>query len=64
MTRFAKCLWDEALQRPKFAAAWAASYRIYDPANPGEKVAQVIGGAVATKFMTKSGRGKTLAPFA
>jgi hypothetical protein len=33
--------------RPSFNAAWAASLRIYDPANPGATVARVIGGKVA-----------------
>ena len=35
--------------RPLFDIAWAASRRIYDPANanPAEKVAEVIGGTVA-----------------
>jgi hypothetical protein len=33
--------------RPSFVAAWAASQRIYDPVNPGAKVAKVIGGSVA-----------------
>lgn len=34
------------MSRPSFNAAWAASQRIYDPANPGAKVAKVIGGNV------------------
>lgn len=34
------------MTRPSFSAAWAASQRIYDPANPGAKVAKVIGGNV------------------
>lgn len=33
--------------RPSFSLAWAASMRIYDPANSGVKVAQIIGGYVA-----------------
>jgi len=32
------------VKRPSFAVAWAASQRIYDPANSGERVAKVIGG--------------------
>lgn len=35
------------MTRPSFHAAWAASTRIYDPANSAAKVAQVIGGNVA-----------------
>ncbi|WP_107312343.1 type VI secretion system amidase effector protein Tae4 [Burkholderia metallica] len=35
------------MTRPAFAAAWAASKKIYDPANSGERVAQVVGGDVA-----------------
>lgn len=34
-------------QRPLFSTAWAASLRIYDPRDPGARVAQVIGGNVA-----------------
>jgi hypothetical protein len=34
------------MTRPSFTAAWAASQRIYDPANPGVKVAKLIGGNV------------------
>ncbi|WP_256857167.1 type VI secretion system amidase effector protein Tae4 [Burkholderia cenocepacia] len=34
------------VKRPSFAVAWAASQRIYDPANSGERVAKVIGGYV------------------
>ncbi|MBA1376455.1 type VI secretion system amidase effector protein Tae4 [Pseudomonas brassicacearum] len=33
--------------RPSFSSAWAASQRIYDPINPSEKVATIIGGNVA-----------------
>ncbi|MDR2924628.1 MAG: type VI secretion system amidase effector protein Tae4 [Azoarcus sp.] len=36
--------------KPSFTAAWAASQRIYNPANPAEKVAQVIGGTVAVNI--------------
>ncbi|MFD1556796.1 type VI secretion system amidase effector protein Tae4 [Paraburkholderia silviterrae] len=32
--------------RPSFSMAWAASIRIYDPANSAAKVAQLIGGNV------------------
>ena len=35
------------MPRPSFTAAWAASQRIYDPADSGAKVAKVIGGNVA-----------------
>lgn len=34
------------MRRPTFAAAWAASHRIYDGVNPGERVASVVGGNV------------------
>lgn len=34
------------MSRPSFNAAWAASQRIYDPANTGAKVAKLIGGNV------------------
>ncbi|WP_261336392.1 type VI secretion system amidase effector protein Tae4, partial [Burkholderia contaminans] len=34
------------MKRPSFAVAWAASQRIYDPANSGARVAKVIGGYV------------------
>lgn len=34
------------MARPSFAAAWAAAQRVYDPANPGAKVAHIIGGNV------------------
>lgn len=34
------------MNRPFFNSAWAASLRIYDPVNPGLKVARVIGGYV------------------
>ncbi|WP_454121412.1 type VI secretion system amidase effector protein Tae4 [Kosakonia sp. Marseille-Q7440] len=35
------------MAKPTFSAAWAAAMRIYDPADSGAKVAQVIGGKVA-----------------
>jgi len=35
-----------------FAAAWAASMKIYDAKNPLAKVADVIGGAIATNIRT------------
>ena len=38
--------------RPLFDVVWAASRRIYDPANPGAKVAKVIGGKVAYNIIT------------
>ena len=34
------------MKRPSFATAWSASQRIYDPLNPAEKVARLIGGYV------------------
>ena len=34
------------MARPSFAAAWAASQKIYNTSNPAAKVAEVIGGAV------------------
>lgn len=38
------------MTRPSFTAAWAASMRIYDPANSAAKVAKVIGGNVAANI--------------
>lgn len=38
------------MPKPSFAAAWAASQRIYSTSNPGDKVAEVIGGAVAANI--------------
>jgi hypothetical protein len=35
------------MTRPSFSLAWAASQRIYDAADSGKKVAEVIGGYVA-----------------
>jgi hypothetical protein len=35
------------MKRPLFAAAWAASMRIYDATNSGKRVADVIGGKVS-----------------
>lgn len=35
------------MARPSFSSMWIASMRIYDSVNPGEHVAQVIGGYVA-----------------
>src|SRR4051794_2772443 len=35
------------MARPSFATAWSASLRIYNPQDPGGKVAQVVGGNVA-----------------
>ena len=40
------------MTRPLFDIAWAASRRIYDPANPGTKVAEVIGGNVAINIVS------------
>ena len=37
--------------RPLFDVAWAAARRIYAPANPGAKVAKVVGGMVAKNIM-------------
>ncbi|MCL2076592.1 MAG: type VI secretion system amidase effector protein Tae4 [Betaproteobacteria bacterium] len=34
------------MAKPFFAAAWAASQRIYSPTDSAEKVAQVVGGTV------------------
>lgn len=39
------------MSRPLFATAWAASIRIFDPTNPSNKVAKVIGGKVAYNIM-------------
>lgn len=41
------------MSKPSFAAAWAASQTIFDPANSGERVAQVIGGEVAAHIRDK-----------
>lgn len=41
------------MTKPTFKMAWAASQRIYSPANSGEKVAQVIGGDVAAHIRDK-----------
>ena len=41
------------LARPTFTAAWAASQKIYNPANPGEQVAQIVGGEVAANIRDK-----------
>jgi hypothetical protein len=38
------------MTRPHFAAAWAASQKIYSPINPEIKVAKVIGGNVAANI--------------
>lgn len=35
------------MSRPDFKIAWDAALRIYDPDNPGAKVANVIGGKIA-----------------
>lgn len=40
--------------RPSFNAAWAAAYRIYNPADPGNTVARVIGGKVAANIQNPS----------
>lgn len=39
--------------KPSFAMAWAASQRIYSPANSSEKVAQVVGGDIAARIWAK-----------
>ena len=41
------------LTKPAFVVAWMASQRIYSAANPGEKVAQVVGGEVAANIHDK-----------
>ncbi len=41
------------LAKPSFRAAWAASLKIYDPADPAGKVAQVIGGSIAANIHDK-----------
>ncbi|API73365.1 type VI secretion system amidase effector protein Tae4 [Ralstonia pseudosolanacearum] len=41
------------MKRPSFSAAWAASLRIYNPADSAEQVAQVIGGEVAANIRDK-----------
>lgn len=46
------------MPRPSFAAAWAASMRIYDPVAPEEKVARVIGGYVEANIHNKDPRLK------
>ena len=38
------------MTRPSFIAAWAASMHIYDPVDSAGKVAQVVGGNVATNI--------------
>lgn len=44
--------------RPSFALAWQASMQIYDPVNSAAKVAQVIGGKVATNILPVGQQGK------
>lgn len=39
------------MHRPSFSACWSAAQRIYEPSNPGEKVARVIGGRVAFNIL-------------
>ena len=41
------------MAKPAFRATWAASQKIYDPAKPAERVAQVIGGDVAANIHDK-----------
>lgn len=41
------------MARPAFLTAWAASQRIYSPSNPGQTVAQVVGGQVAAHIRDK-----------
>jgi hypothetical protein len=45
------------LPKPSFAAAWAASQRIDSTSNPGDKVAEVIGGAVAANIKNRTRAG-------
>lgn len=45
---------EPILTRPSFATAWAASQRIYNPGNSGERVANVVGGAVAANIRDKT----------
>jgi poly(A) polymerase Pap1 len=56
--------WRMTLITPAFATAWAASQRIYNPANSGEKVAQVVGGEIAANIHDKKNPWKILVPFA
>lgn len=49
------------MPRPTHSAAWAASKKIYDPINPGKKVAQVIGGHVAKNIDAPDGWENTCA---
>ncbi|MDY7577153.1 type VI secretion system amidase effector protein Tae4 [Herbaspirillum sp. RTI4] len=44
---------DIHLTKPAFVMAWAASQKIYSPSNPGEKVAQIVGGEVAANIQDK-----------
>ncbi|WP_076515925.1 T6SS effector amidase Tae4 family protein [Achromobacter sp. MFA1 R4] len=46
------------MARPSFAQAWAASQRIYDPANPAARVAKVIGGKVALNINSPDPKGR------
>ena len=39
------------MHRPSFAACWSAAQRIYEPSNPSDKVARVVGGAVAWNIL-------------
>lgn len=55
---------DIKLTKLAFKTAWTASQKIYDPANPGERVAQVVGGDVAANIRDKKIPGKILAPSA
>ncbi|UCV03707.1 T6SS effector amidase Tae4 family protein [Dechloromonas denitrificans] len=41
------------MTRPAFVAAWAASQRIYNSVNSGERVAEVVGGDVAAHIRDK-----------
>lgn len=46
------------MNRPSFTVAWAASQRIYDPSNPTQKVAQIVGGKVASNILPEGQQGK------
>lgn len=46
------------MNRPAFTIAWAASQRIYDPLRPADKVAEIVGGAVAKNIHNPDPRQK------
>ncbi len=45
------------MPRPSFHLAWLASQRIYDPNQPSEKVAQIIGGKVDYNIHLPANKG-------